>query len=200
MAKKGKTKRVSYTLIPERSDTGKPMYELLDDILRSHHEALANQDVRIALAWQHTWKPDVDGRVTLGKCKKASDLDRELAPYDFVVILNKEFWVNPKVTADQRCALLDHELCHAAIAYDEHGEPKVDDRGRVIYRVRKHDIEEFRDIVARYGCYKYDLQQFAAALRRAQQLPLEDEKDALIVAAGRGVSADVEALGLVGRR
>ena len=38
---------------------------------------------------------------------------------------------------------------HAAIAHDETGEPKLDERGRTVYRVRRHDIEEFTDVVAR---------------------------------------------------
>ena len=55
---------------------------------------------------------------------------------------------------------------HAARKYDDKGEPVIDERGRPVYRMRKHDIEEFADVVARYGCYKADLESFAAALRR----------------------------------
>jgi hypothetical protein len=54
--------------------------------------------------------------VTLGKCKKASDLDREL----IAVRLRHpaESGVSgrhPEVTPEQRRALIDHELCHAAV-------------------------------------------------------------------------------------
>jgi hypothetical protein len=89
------------------------MYERLYRIVADHHEDLDRTNVRIALAWATSWKPDVDGRLTLGKCKKATDLDRELAPYDFVILLNRDFWQNPRVTDVQRQALLDHELMHA---------------------------------------------------------------------------------------
>ncbi len=124
------------------------------------------------LAWNLTWKADVDGRVTLGKCKRATDLDRELAPYDFVILLRREFFEDANVTDVQRQALIDHELCHAAIALDDEGEPQIDERGRQVYRLRKHDLEEFSVIAERYGTWKRDLEMFAAALERSRRAPL----------------------------
>lgn len=169
MAKKlRRPKAVNYSVIPGQSDIGRPMYELLMEIVDTHHEELSRTNVRIVLAWATSWRPDVDGRLMLGKCKKASDLDRELAPYDFVILLNRDFWQNPRVTDVQRRALIDHELMHAAVAYDEQGDPKVDERGRTVYRVRKHDLEEFSDIASRYGCWKRDIEEFGQALRRAE--------------------------------
>ncbi|MEO7272059.1 MAG: hypothetical protein ABI211_08640, partial [Vicinamibacterales bacterium] len=73
-----KTKRLTYELIHQDTEIGRPLYALLADLIELHHEDLYRTDARIALAWCTSWKPDVDGRVTLGKCKKASDLDREL--------------------------------------------------------------------------------------------------------------------------
>lgn len=165
--KKLKIKKLSYRLIDQDSEAGRGLYPMLRDLVETHHEDL--KDARIALAWCLSWKPDVDGRVTLGKCKKASDLDRELTAYDFVIILSREFIENGLVTDDQRCALLDHELSHAAVKYDERGEPVYDERGRTVYRTRKHDIEEFSSIVERHGCWKKDLEFFASALRKAER-------------------------------
>jgi hypothetical protein len=165
-----KPRRVSYALIASALDPGKGMYKLLAALVRQHHDEL--RDARIALAWNSSWKPDVDGRVTLGKCKRASDLDRELAPYDFVIILRRQFWIDTEVTDLQRRALLDHELMHADVALDEQGEPQVDTNGRTVYRLRRHDLEEFAVIAERYGCWKRDLETFAAALRRSKQPPL----------------------------
>jgi hypothetical protein len=166
--KAGAPKSVSYVLIPPQSELGRPMYERLYLLVDAHHADLSRTDVRIALAWATSWTADVDGRLTLGKCKKATDLDRELAPYDFVILLNRDFWQNGRVTDAQRQALMDHELMHAACVYDAHGEIKVDERGRTCYRIRKHDLEEFADIVTRHGCYKRDIEDFAQALARAE--------------------------------
>lgn len=139
-----------------------PIYALLTEIISAAHEDLAS--AKIALAWCTSWVPDADGHVTIGKCKRASDLDRELADFDFIILLRRSFWLDDRVTDGQRRALLDHELCHAGVRLDAHGDPAKDDRGRIIYRTRKHDIEEFTDIVARHGTYKADLEAFAKAL------------------------------------
>lgn len=159
-----KPRRVHYELIDRGSLLGYPMYLLLDKLVLAHHAEL--RDARLALAWCTSWKPDVDGRVTLGKCRKASDLDRELASFDFVILLSRSFWRHEDVTELQRTALLDHELTHASVKYDEKGEPARDERDRIVYRVRKHDLDEFSDIARRYGCWKKDLEDFAAALKR----------------------------------
>lgn len=174
-----KVKKVSYALIKPDSIPGVPMYEMLRELVDQFHDDEISH-ARIALAWNLSWKADVDGRVVLGKCKKASDLDRELAAYDFVIILNQEFWENADVKDWQRRALLDHELCHAAVTLDEAGEPVEDQRGRLVYRTRKHDIEEFTNIVLRHGCYKRDLEAFAAALRAGKQRNLLDQVDAVL--------------------
>lgn len=171
MAKTRKRKPVNYELIDRDGDTGRPMYRMLAELIGAHHDELAQ--ARIALAWNSAWKHDVDGRVTLGKCKKASDLDRELAAFDFVILLRRAFWASPSVSDQQRRALLDHELMHAAVKFDDRGEPVEDERGRRVYRIRRHDIEEFSVIVERYGLWTSDLEQFALALQRASLDPFE---------------------------
>ncbi len=158
-----KPKRTSYELIDPTSIPGRPIYTLLTEIVTSHHDELGA--ARIALAWCTSWVPDADGHVTIGKCVRATDLHRELAEFDFIILLRRSFWHDDRVTDAQRRALLDHELCHAGVRLDAHGDPAKDDRGRIVYRTRKHDIEEFTDIVKRHGCYKTDLEAFAKALQ-----------------------------------
>ena len=165
--KDAKQKKLTYKLIEREEAPGEKMYALLDELVVKHHEELAQ--ACIALAWNLSWKPDVDGRATLGKCKRVGNLERELMDFDFVIILLKEFWESLDVTDEQRAALLDHELCHGALCLDKNGEPVEDERGRKVYRTRKHDILEFTEIVARHGCYKRDLEQFAQALQRSKQ-------------------------------
>jgi len=166
--RQAKPKKVSYELIEPTSEVGGPIYERMLRLIEQHHDELT--DARIALAWNTAWKPDVDGRCKLGMCKKASDLDRELAAFDFVIILRREFWFHAQVNDNQRNALLDHELMHATVKLDSTGDPVHDERGRVIYRIRKHDIEEFGAIVARYGLYKRDLQWFVEQVPKAGEL------------------------------
>jgi hypothetical protein len=166
-------KPVSYTLLTREDH--EPIYARLDAIIAAHHREI--RFARIAIAWCTSWKkPDVDGRQTLGKCRKASDLDRELASFDFVILLQREFWLNDTVTNAQRDALLDHELCHATVRIDPvTDDPAEDERGRIIYRIRKHDIEEFGEVVERHGLWKHDLEAFARSLARSKQASLLPE-------------------------
>ena len=166
-------KRVNYKIIDSKSDAGVRLYGILHDLVVKFHPELSH--ARIALAWALGWKSDVDGRVTLGRMKKASDLDRELVPYDFILLLSRTFVEDATVSDAQRTALIDHELCHATIKLDKTGEPELDERDRRMYRLRKHDLEEFSEIAERHGCWKRDIEHFAVSLRRSPQtnLPLE---------------------------
>ena len=93
-----------------------------------------------------------------------------------MVLLLREFWQNEDVSDLQRDALLDHELCHAEVKLDRvTGEPLEDERGRICWRLRGHDVEEFAAIISRRGIWKRDLEHFFAAHRlreNGEQKPL----------------------------
>lgn len=162
-----KRKSVNYEIIHE--SFSEP-YELLEEAMTEWHEDLS--DARIGLAWRKKLKPDVDGNLVLGRCVRVSDLQKEFAQFDFIIVLNREVWNDEGFTRDKKLALLDHELCHAAPALDKEGEEKVDERGRRVWRTRRHDIEEFQSVVSRHGCYKRDLERFAEAMLQKKREPL----------------------------
>src|SRR5213596_2776404 len=76
--KKGNTRarRVGYELIPRDHVESHPVYSLMGELVREHHEHL--RDARIVAAWNLTWQPDADGRVKLVACVRANDLAREI--------------------------------------------------------------------------------------------------------------------------
>jgi len=158
-----KPKKISFSLIPPMDNGHEPeAYRLLRQVRDKWHPDL--DGAKIALAWRKGLKSDKDGHLMLGKCMKASDLQRELVNWDFVILLNKEVFQDTAFTLEKRLALLDHELCHATRALDKWFAPANDEKGRAVWRMRKHDIEEFRCIVERHGCYKKDLEAFAEVL------------------------------------
>lgn len=159
-------KKVNHQII-ERTDKGPMVYKIMDELIRKHHDHLC--DAKIVIAWRFGWNEDDDGNIRLGQCRKASDIDRDLHNFDFIILLNSEAWNASNFSEAQMKALIDHELCHAEVSRDEDGEVKIDEHGNTVYRVRKHDIEEFQEIVARHGCWKHELRAFAeAALERAK--------------------------------
>lgn len=166
-----KPRAIHFTIIPRRDNDGETEpYKLLGEIRRAHHLPIA--EARIALAWRDEYSMDADGRVVLGKCVKVTALHQQFTEYDFIIVLNRVVWDSPEFTEAQKRALIDHELCHAAIAEDKHGNAVRDERGRQVFRVRKHDIEEFHEIVTRHGCYKRDLEYFAERLLERAKAPL----------------------------
>jgi len=173
--KKKKRKRVTVQVL-KRKHQGKVTepYRIMEQLIASEHGDL--KGTKIVIAWRIGWRIDANGHLRLGQCRKRGDLDRELDSFDFVILLNKEAW--PGMNDSQKVALIDHELCHAQVVVDADGEPKKDDRGRFVCRIRKHDIEEFRDIVDRHGLYTDDLAAIAqAAVNDANRPLLNDKKD-----------------------
>lgn len=163
MPKKRKTKPVKIHLMAGADlDAVGP---LLRQVVSQWHPDLA--EARIALLWRYDVRPDRDGHLELGRAGKASDLSRELAPdYDLTITLNYDAW--QELTEAQRLALLDHECSHFALVLDEDGEPKRDQKQRLCYRLVKHDIGEFRSVVARHGCYLSDVEAFVKAAQGAR--------------------------------
>lgn len=70
----------------------------------------------------------------------------------FVIEIAEPTWEN--LTEAGRLALVDHELCHLDLDYDEL-------TGKTKRRIRGHSIEEFSEIVHRHGLWKSDLAEFA---------------------------------------
>ena len=174
MKKKKKSRSVFMILAQDDAGNRRDLYKILDKLVGNFHSHLA--EAAIALAWKRGWSENADGQVKLGQCKKGSDLDKTMHGFDFVILLN-EGWVNDKATTRPQIeALIDHELCHASIAVGADGEPKEYEDGKPVYRVRRHDIEEFAEIVERHGMYKRDLERFAGTVhQRAKQDGLFDE-------------------------
>jgi hypothetical protein len=166
-------KKVPYKLIDRNENP--EVYELMDELIAAHHPDLASADARIALAWRLGWKPS-SGKLKLGMCRLAADIDAALHGYDFIILLNSEVW--KEFSDTQRRALLDHELCHAGVCKDKEGEIKQDENSRAVFGLVKHDLEEFVCIVERYGCYLQDIEVFAKAALAKADKPLLKAWDA----------------------
>jgi predicted metallopeptidase len=109
--------------------------------------------------------PKVEGKEVAGRARKVSGLNAFLAcKYEqpeaedfFVIEIAVPFW--ERYTAEQRIALVDHELCHC----------EIDEEGSLT--MRGHDLEEFTEIVKRHGLWENDVETFAKVA--ALQLPLD---------------------------
>lgn len=168
MRKPAKPKAVNFVLIPNDDRKTSP-YRILEEVREKWHNE--TREAKIALAWRKRLKRDKDGHLMLGKCIKVGDLQKEFAAFDFIILLNQEVWHDPDFTREKKLALVDHEMCHAEVMLNKDFEKVRDERDRIVYRIRKHDIEEFRAVVGRHGCYKKDLEEFAKVLLKKKQTP-----------------------------
>lgn len=165
--------RKLYDLITIDTEEGKEVFKLLDQVKKQWKEDL--HKARVGAAWMIGKKPDKDGRIVLGRMKKCSELERQIHSLDAILILNQEHW--RVFSKEQRLALVHHELCHLAQAEDANGDQAIDGHGSLKWRLVRHDIEEFRAVVAAHGCYKNDLAEFVAAtLKRDPNLSLFDKE------------------------
>lgn len=82
---------------------------------------------------------------------------------EYLVVINAEWW--GKASAEQREALLYHELCHVKQAVDQYGALKFDRDGYPVWALVEHDVTAFNAEVARYGAWTGDIASFIAAAK-----------------------------------
>jgi len=154
-------------VIQPDTEEGREVYGLLEELRAAYHPHLA--EAKIVLAWRRGWRPTREGLLKLAKARKVGPLDKQLHGFDFVIELNDEVWHEADFSREQKAALLDHELCHCSVKLDDYGEPETTDDGRPAWCIRKHDVEEFSEVVARHGLWRYELERFARAALEAQK-------------------------------
>ena len=147
------------------------------DLIAKHHKDLV--DVRIEYVFRSETAKS-RGKEVWGQARKISGLNAYLSQEDgpseaasgdvdyFVIEISEPVWVI--LDAGQRKALVDHELCHLQLVWDDDGE--------VSLRLRHHDVEEFQAVVIRHGLWRPDLGDFAAALPEKQRSFEDAETDA----------------------
>lgn len=169
--KEKKQKRVTVKLIARKvGDKVTEPYKIMEDIVKTDRADL--KPLKIGMAWRIGWRPDQDKVLTLGQCRKRGDLDRELDDYDIIILLNAEAF--PTLKPEERQRLIYHELMHAQVVTDDEGEPKTNDRGRIIIRIRKHDVAAFRAELERFG--DEDLSEIAKGRIEDAKRPLLREQ------------------------
>lgn len=107
--------------------------------------AIRNEELRVLYLWND--KPfELEEDVThdtVGKCIKAPTLWRDVTGYDVVIWIRHYFWDH--WDERKRAGVVLHELLHVQVVEDDK------DPDQVKVKVRKHDVEEFVDVVYHYG-------------------------------------------------
>lgn len=159
--------------------------------LRGHHSNLDGAEIQ--LVWMYDKRPDRDGVKLLGKAVKVPEVYQRLTDIDFLIFLNRDEWILFESYGDperMKRFLIDHEMCHCDRDYDEEtGDQKEDASGRKLWRIRKHDIEEFEGPIRRHGLCMQDVIRFAGVIEEAQAVLPFPKEDKAAKAAKKGSAA-----------
>jgi hypothetical protein len=152
---------------------GTEIEEIATELIALYHPHLQNLNI----AYYFNLKPKkTKGRIALGTCEKATGLFAQVYAAEmgwdcdefFTIKIYKLTW--DQLTAAQRRALIDHELCHAWAEEDK--------EGKVTLKLLPHDMEEFAVIVKRHGLWLPDVQLMAEAIASAQtRLTFEESNE-----------------------
>ena len=94
-----------------------------------------------------------DKSIYAGKCSKATGKWKYLTDKDFIIEVWDGFWKTADTKAKE--ALVYHELKHIDFLEDE-------ETGEIVWKLRRHDVEEFHDVVEKYGYWNEALKEFFA--------------------------------------
>ena len=83
---------------------------------------------------------------------------------DFVIVIDAD--LAQQADDDAFCALIEHELYHAAQDEDIFGSPRFTKQGDPGFTMRGHDVEQFVGVVERYGAAAAGVSELVAAAKR----------------------------------
>lgn len=155
----------------------KTIEDIAKDIIDKHRPELG------ILSIAYMFRPEApisDGKATAGMCVRVDDRNWAIHKHDFVIEIAKDIW-DDAPNPDFRTAIVDHELGHCGIRMDESGDPMRDpNSNRIKTYSRKHSIEEFDEVMERYGTWHKSLRDFVAAYnenkKKAKGADLGDEE------------------------
>lgn len=118
--------------------------------------------------------------------------DRVLGVADAIITVDRAAWLS--LTAMQRDALIDHELCHLERVVDKDaGVPMCDVEGRPKLTMRQHDhqVGFFGEVVQRHGDDAPEARSAHALMKSSTQMSLEFWAHRVASVTGAPASAQV---------
>lgn len=98
------------------------------------------RETEVSIGFMSSNKAKVsNGKTVFGQCERVPDRYKAFIPYDFLITVYEPNVID--FTSRQIRILLHHELLHCGV--NMNAEPT--------YKVVPHDVEEFNEIIDRYG-------------------------------------------------
>ena len=125
----------------ERAERSEKYEEIAGEVLQEHEELrwIGTAGIRIGFMESDRRKTG-HGRKVLGERIRVKDLYKCFIPYDFLIVVYDQNVHG--MSREQLKILIHHELLHVGMS---------EDGQEVRYIVNPHDVEDFREILDRYG-------------------------------------------------
>lgn len=114
-----------------------------EDLIETEPELsyIKDSSVKITYLESDSAKKADKDKLVLGECEKVAAKNRWAITSDFTITLYQPNLIG--LSPEQIRIVLFHELLHIAIDYDT--------ESNEVYSVRKHDLEDFKIIIDKYG-------------------------------------------------
>lgn len=142
----------------------KKIIDLANEIIGQYHPRLKNERIAYVIKYGAWTK---NGKDVLGNAKKCSEKEMLLTGYTFIITLAGVLLMLPENVIR---AVIDHELSHCGVEKNEDGQTK-----RYIIA---HDLEDFAQVIKRYGLYNEDVKYF---IQQIKQISIFDDEMSLKV-------------------
>lgn len=123
--------------------------QIANGLIPNYHPELVTARIMYIFVSKASTK---NGREVWGKSKKLSGLFEWYAEKDFLIEVAKDKWDG--LNATERTALVDHLLEHCT------GEEDEEDGGKMKWKMRDPEVQEFASILQRYGAWHKGLNTF----------------------------------------
>ena len=110
------------------------------EMIKKYHVYL--EEARIAFVFRSE-EQITNGRAVWAQVSKVPAKIQIYMEFDYIVWVAENIWVN--LSPNKREALIDHELCHMGLGSGGN------------WKIRQHEIQEFREILERHGAWNDNL-------------------------------------------
>jgi hypothetical protein len=145
--------------------------ELAQRLIANRHRPLIDAGVTITYLFAHN--PDGpavqhNGYPAAATVQRTTAKARAAGHADAIITIDGDQW--PAWSDEKRAALLEHELYHLEVQYDDGGALKLDKAGRPALKLRKHDIVigGFSQVIEWHGKEAVEAQQIYDARQYVQ--------------------------------
>jgi hypothetical protein len=151
----------------------------MDQVVKLFHQELSTAGVTVEILHASGGLKH-HGYNAAAVVKVRSLADRAAGSADVRIVLDGDGWEH--WDRKRRQAVIDHELEHIEVQYDEEGSVKLDDLGRPKIKLRLHDhqVGIFEDVIKRNKQFAVDAQVMARAWTKCRQIEIDwDEAEVL---------------------